>query len=249
MPKHFAARTRAIALATAIAGLAGCGAAEQAREKVGEAVSAGMGSFETATRSKIKDASDGRSYLLRVEARRKAHWYEAWAAMSRDLGSYCPDGVPFAVTRMTPEHNPAATPLGEYTWYPAGTVFEQAITCSNPFAAERMLAADVEPAQAMEMLKAELVGDDGFDPNRHMITMTTFNDRVPKYKAVAETVGGMVLGVNRRCRDAGATVQRIVLHSKPTPDPAQDVFLNSTEVFLGVDAVCADGLPADPRHF
>jgi hypothetical protein len=44
-------------------------------------------------------------------------------------------------------------------------------------------------------------------------------------------------------------VQRIVLHSKPTPDPAQDVFLNSTEVFLGVDAVCADGLPADPRHF
>lgn len=237
----------AAALALAIATLAGCGVADEARKKADEMMLSEGASFEKATRSQVRDAADGRTYLLRVEARRKAHWYEAMSAMSGDLGSYCPDGVPFSVRRMTPAHDPGATPPGEYTWYPAGTVFEQEVSCTDPFAGERRLAADADYPLSSAALKAELVGDSAYDRDRHLSTVVSFGGRRHKYPAVAEIIGGMVMGVNNRCRQAGVNVLRVLVHSEPSPAPGSMGPAMHANAFVGVDAVCADGLPADPR--
>ena len=245
---HRARALAATAMALALANLAGCGVAEEAKKTMDSLDRAHADSFETATRTPVAGAPDGRTFLLQVKSKRKAHWYEAMSSMSHDLDVYCTDGVPFSVDRMSPAHNPLANKPGEYTWHPAGTVFEQEITCSDPFSDQRVIAADTDHMAALEDLKTELVGDSGYDRDRHLYTATPFNDRQRKYAAVTGTIGSMVMGVNRRCRDAGVEVRRILVHAKPTPDPSEDVFLNRSEAFVGIDAVCADGLAADSRR-
>lgn len=230
--------------ALAAVSIAGCGAGDH---------DSGMpnwwpgGKFGTATREKVASDPEGLSFRIAVESKSKAHWYEAWSAMSRDNMPLCTDGVPFSIVKMTPTHDPRQMEPGSYLTYPAGTVFTQEIRCSTPFANERRLAADADHTASLAALKAELVGDSDYSQDRQLHASVSYNDRVPKYRAVTEMVGGMLLGVNRRCRDAGVRIQRIVIHSKPTPDPAEGVFLNRSEAFVGIDAVCADALPADPR--
>ena len=244
-PRAQSLRTACLLLAAAC--LAACGVAEEAKKKM-DALGAGPeGSFETATRTKVEDAPNGRTYLLRVKSRRSAHWYEAMSAMSQDLDGYCADDVPFSPNRMSPELDTSANAPGEYTWHPAGTVFEQEIICSDPFAAQRAVAADADTIATVEALKTDLVAGLKYDRDRHLLTVVPFNDRNRKYPAVAEMIGSMVMGVSRRCRNAGVQVRQLLVYSKPTPDPSQGVFLNRSEAFVGIDAVCSDGAPADPR--
>lgn len=248
MPLPLPARSLVAAILTlALASLAGCGVAEEAKKTMDALDLEHTGSFETATRTPVADAPDGRTFLLRVKSLRKAHWYEAMSATSSDVGGYCADGVPFSSRRMTPAHDPLANKAGEYTWHPAGTVFEQEIVCSDPFDGQRVVTAGTDVMVALEALKGELVAGAEYDRNRHLYTSTPFNDRRQKYHAVTETIGSMVMGVNRRCRGGGVQVQRIVVHANPTPEPAEGVFLNRGDAFVGIDAVCTDGLPADPR--
>jgi hypothetical protein len=246
---HSARRVVAVAatLTLALASLAGCGVAEEAKKTMDALDLDHMGSFETATRTPVADATDGRTFLVRVKSRRKAHWYEAMSATSADLGSYCADGVPFSLLRMTPAHDPRANKPGEYTWHPAGTVFEQEISCSDPFEGQRVVPAGTGAMAALEALKGELVAGGQYDRNRHLYTRSPFNDRHLKYRAVTETIGSMVMGVNGRCRGGGVQVKRLLVHANPTPDPAEGVFLNGGDAFVGIDAICADGLPADDR--
>lgn len=248
MPLPHPARSLVAAILTlALASLAGCGVAEEAKKTMDSLDLEHTGSFETATRTPVADAPDGRTFLLRAKSRRKAHWYEAMSAISSDVGGYCADGVPFSSRRMSPTHDPLANKPGEYTWHPAGTVFEQEIVCSDPFDGQRVVPAGTDVMVALEALKGELVAGAEYDRNRHLYTTTPFNDRRQKYTAVTETIGSMVMGVNRQCRGGGVRVQRIVIHANPTPDPAEGVFLNRGDAFVGIDAVCTDGLSADPR--
>lgn len=239
-----------VALTAAFAlmvGGAGCHMPDEAREEVGSLLRAHSGSFDVATRTPVPGAADGRTFVLRATARRQAHWYEAMAAMSRDLGDYCADGVPFSLNRMSPAHDPRVNRPGEYTWHDAGTVFEQEITCSDPFAGQRVVAVETDAMKALQALRSELAADGRYDRDRHLATVTSFNDKRPKYQAVTETVGSMVMGVNRRCRNAGAVVQRILVHSNPTPETPEGFSGRNQQAFVGVDAVCADGQAADPR--
>lgn len=231
----------------AIVALSGCGVLEEARQAADKLAAEHAARFDTATRVQLDSDPEGRTFLLRVAARSEAHWYEAMAAMSRDLGTYCADGVPFSVRRMAPAHDPRANPPGEYTRHPGGTMFEQEIHCSDPFAGQRVVAADVDDTVALAALKAELVGESVYDSSRHLYATVGFNDRNPKYRAISETIGSMMMGTNRRCRDAGVHVQRLLVHAKPTPAASEGVFLNRAEAYVGIDAVCADALPADPR--
>ncbi len=248
MSNTYAARTLGCtALALTLATLAGCGAAEEARKQLDAIAAARAGSFETATRTPAEDPDGGQRFVLSAVARREAHWYEAMSAMSRDLGSYCADGVPFSLHRMAPAHNPMANKPGEYTWHPAGTVFEQEITCSQPFAGQRMVAAETDDMAALAALKSELLAGGTYDRDRHMHTATSFNEKQTKYSAVTETIGSMVMGVSRRCRGGGVHIQNILVHSNPTPDPSQSPAWRNARAYVGVDAVCADGLAADPR--
>lgn len=239
--------THTLAAAALTLALAGCGVAEEAKKTMHELDRAHAGSFETATRTPVAGAPEGRTFLLRVKSKRKAHWYEAMSATSSDVGQYCADGVPYSERRLSPPHDPTANKPGEYTWHPAGTVFEQEITCSDPFAGQRVVPVGTDPRAALAALKAELVGAAQYDRNRHLYTFTSFNDRKPKYRAVSETIGSMVMGADRRCRGGGVQVQRLLVHANPTPDLAEGVFLNRGEAFVGIDATCADGLPADDR--
>jgi hypothetical protein len=241
-------RVTLILFVGACTSLTGCGVAEEAKKKMDDMVAAQGGSFEDVTRTPVEGAADGRTFLLRAKARKPAHWYQAWAAYEDLPGGYCTDGVPFMLLRESPAHDRGANEPGEYTWHPAGTVFEQVIRCTDPFAGQRIIAADADAIAEFRAVRSALAAGGDYDRNRHLVTSITFNDRQPKYAAASKAIGSMILGTQRRCREAGVTVQRILVHTQPTPEPSADVFMNSAQAIVGIDVACADGLPADDRY-
>lgn len=240
-------RAALLFVAGACTSLAGCGVAEEARKRLDELATAHGGSFQNVTRRPVEGAMDNRTFLLRAEARKSAHRYQAWAAFHDLPGGYCADGVPFVVLRESPVHEPGANQPGEYTWHPAGTVFEQEIRCTDLFSGQRVVAEDADALAELKAIRAKLAAGAEFDSNRHLVTSITFNQRQSKYHAASQAIGGMILGSQHRCRDAGVTVQRILVRAKPAPDPSEDMFMSRSEGLVGADIVCADGLPPDDR--
>lgn len=246
MPVTFRQRSLALVLLVAAGThLTACGVAEEAKKKMDELAAMHVGSFDDVTRTPVVDAADGRTFLLRGVARREVQWYDAWSAFFDLPGGHCADGEPFTLLRISPAVDQESLRADMSAHYPAGTVFEQQIRCADPFGGQRVLAADADPVAEMKAMRLELAGDGDFDRNRHLVSVATFNDRSPKYESVTRMIGGMVMSTQRRCRDAGVNVQRILVHSKPTPHPSERVFLNRSEALVGLDVVCGDGLPVD----
>tara|TARA_R110002020_G_scaffold37705_3_gene113663 strand:+ start:1696 stop:2145 length:450 start_codon:yes stop_codon:yes gene_type:complete len=75
--------------------------------------------------------------------------------------------------------------------------------------------------------------------------MASFNDRHPKYSAIAKAVGELHARGHRYCRGQGVAFPRLLVMSLPTPTPEEDVFLNRSDAFVGAEFSCMDGEPAD----
>lgn len=246
MPATFRLRPLALVLLVAAGtSLTACGVAEEAKKTMDELANAHVGSFEDVTRTPLDGATDGRTFLLRAVAREEVQWQDAWAAFAGLPGGYCADGVPYALQRISPSADPESRMPDTSARYPAGTVFEHEVSCTDPFRGQRLLDPDTDVSVGSNEMWRELGEGVGSDDRGRLVSFVTFNDRNPKYEAVTQSIGNMVLSTQRRCRDAGVEVRQILIHSKPTPHPSEGVFLNRSEALVGLYVACADGAPLD----
>lgn len=192
------------------------------------------------------DSSDpkGQRFSIKVQAKEEASWYDAMRVMG-EAGVYCEKSNSFGASGFEPNFDPMNEPVDAPRMHPAGTVFEQRILCGVDYPQEVVLPSGTTQQEGIERLRAELAGNGEFDPARHFAVAASFNDRHPKYSAIAKAVGELHARGHRYCRGQGVAFPRLLVLSLPTPAPEQGVFLNRSEAFVGAEYACMDGQPAD----
>ena len=223
-------------------GLSGCDIAESAIETADRLDQAHQ--FGEVRREADPTDPKGRRFSIKVEAKQEASWHDAMRVMG-EAGLYCEKSNSFGLSGHVPAFNPIEEPVEAPRMHPAGTVFEQKILCGIDYPQEVVLPAGTTRSEGYDHLRAELAGDGSFDPKRHLAVMASFNDRHPKYSAIAKAVGELHARGHRYCRGQGVAFPRLLVMSLPTPTPEEDVFLNRSDAFVGAEFSCMDGEPAD----
>ncbi|WP_374603071.1 hypothetical protein [Arenimonas sp.] len=222
--------------------LSGCGVAEDVAATAKQLDQAHQ--FGEVRREADPTDPTGRRFSIKVEAKEEASWHDAMRVMG-EAGLYCEKSNSFGLSGHVPEFSPLEEPVEAPRLHPAGTVFEQQILCGIDYPQEIVLPAGTTRQEGFDRLRAELAGDGGFDSKRHLAVMASFNDRHPKYSAIAKAVGELHARSHRYCRGQGVAFPSLLVMSLPTPTPEEGVFLNRSDAFVGAEFSCMDGEAAD----
>lgn len=222
--------------------LSGCDIARTAAETAERLDQADQ--FGEVSREADPTRPGGRSFIIRVQAKEEASWYDAMRVMG-ESGTYCEKSNSFGGGTFDPHFDPLDDPPDSPRMHPAGTEFKQQIYCTVDYPQEVVLPAGTGQQQAFARMKSELAAGGEFDHDRHIVVAARFNDRHPKYSAIAKAVGESHASAHRYCRGQGASFPRLLVMSLPTPKAEQNVYLNRSYAFVGTEFACMDGKPAD----
>lgn len=232
-------RTRAgLALAVGAAlALVGC----EDVDKGGRALAkfANQAKFGMATREQLATGAGGTTVRMMIESKAPANWMQADWEMSKQLRYGCRDGEAHS--------NVSEVPVGVWEGgieamervHPAGTTFTKVIRCIAPPPYEFALEAGTSADAAREKVQALLQGDNEPDPQRYTVQQVSFNDRAPKYPAIASMLGYQLQQRIRDC-SAGFSVHRLVVAAHPRTDESSTRSLNASYAVIGIDAPCLD---------
>jgi hypothetical protein len=232
-------RLRGAALIGVVAAaLVGCGPINDALEDTRGPVT--VEKFSVATRERLDEDPDGRTFRIMIQANEPATWADAETAMMESLEFRCADGEEFV--QISTE--PAINLVGLGTDQPAGTTFVETYTCAGPYPGEFAIEPGLTPAAGRARIQARLVGDGELLEGRHLIASVPHDDRRRKYPAIDLYVGGLVARARAACPDGDVVLHELVVGNFPKPERRHDS-PNVAGMLIGTDIECVPRAPAD----